>query len=225
MYDGGSNSTAMSVNTDTVSLYAQKAPLLDFNNTVAVVIANSARYGGTTYTHSGSQGINVSIVPVNPTYFSLIVEHEAGGHGFGNLADEYVDYNTLIPQSQANTLATEHTYGVFLNVDLTNDPTKVLWNHLFGLPNYNYVSTYQGGFLYAQGVWRPEDISLMNNLIKYLNAPSREVIVKRIMSLAGFTYSFADFQAKDVMQLTAATKSAALLFNESLQLGPPVIMK
>jgi hypothetical protein len=224
-YDGATTSSEMSANTNTCTLYALKAPVIDIDNTVAVVIANSTRYGGTTYIHSGLKGINISICPVNPTYFSNIVQHEAGGHGFGNFADEYVNNTGLIPQAQANIIITGHNNGILLNVDLTNDPTKILWNHFFGLANYTYVSAYQGGFLYALGVWRPEDNSLMKNNIRYINAPGREAIVKRIMSLAGFTYSFADFQAKDVMQLTATTKSAALLFDNSLQLAPPVFMK
>ena len=65
--------------------------------------------------------------------------------------------------------------------------------------------------------------SIMHANIKYFNSPSREIIVKRIMKLAGLTYSFADFMAKDVMELP--TKSAIVPMEESRQLAPPVIIE
>ena len=52
--------------------------------------------------------------------------------------------------------------------------------------------------------------------------PGREIIVKRIMKLAGFNYSFADFQAKDVMELTPTTRAASLTIDKSLILSPPI---
>jgi len=221
-YTGTGNSTAMSVNLTTARTYASKAPLLDINNTVAIVIANSTRYGGTTYIHGGSSGLNTSICPLPTYYASFIIQHEAGGHGFGNLADEYVTDNTAIPLSQINELLSSQYYGTFMNVDTTGNLTRVLWNHFIGLPKYSYVNAYQGGDLYSLGVWRPEANSIMVNDVKYFNAPSRELIVKRIMKLAGITYSFTDFQAKDVMELT---KAAILPMDKSLLLPPPVILK
>jgi len=100
-----------------------------------------------------------------------------------------------------------------------------LWKEFIGLANYSYVGAYEGADLYALGVWRPENASLMINNIHYINAPGRELIVKRIMQLAGMTFSFTDFQAKDVMELTAATKSAGLIIDKSKLLPPPVIIK
>ena len=224
-FSTGPIGTEMNINTTTCRNFALKAPILNIANTVAILIANSTQYGGTTYMHSGQDGFNVSICPINPTWFRNIVQHEAGGHGFGNLADEYVTNTSTIPQDQINILNYSHTIGVFMNVDLNNLANKTLWGHFIGLPKYSYVNAFQGGFLYSLGVWRPEDISLMTSNIHYINAPGREIIVKRIMSIAGQTYSFDDFQARDVMELSTATKAASLLFNKSLQLPPPVIMK
>ena len=222
-YTGSGNSTAMSVNLTTARTYALKAPILDINNTVAIVIANSTRYGGTTYIHGGSSGLNTSICPLPTYYASYILQHEAGGHGFGNLADEYVTNTSAIPLAQINELLSSQYYGTFMNVDTTGNLTRVLWNHFIGLPKYSYVNAYQGGDLYSLGVWRSEANSIMVNNIKYFNAPSRELIVKRIMKLAGITYSFSDFQAKDVMELS--TKDAILPMDKSLLLPPPVILK
>lgn len=217
--------TEITTNLATCSNYASKAPISDINNTVAILIANSTTYGGTTYIHSGFKGLNTSICPVTPYYFRGIIQHEGGGHGFGNLADEYVSNTGLIPQTEIDQLHGEQYYGVFMNVDVTNNLSNILWKQFIGLPNYAYVGAYEGADLYSQGVWRPESGSLMINNIHYINAPGREIIVKRIMQLAGMTYSFTDFQAKDVMELTPATKSASLIIDKSMILAPPVIVK
>ena len=218
-------STELSTNLATCTSYTLKAPIKDIGNTVGILVANSATYGGTTYIHSGSKGFNLSICPYAPSYFRGIVEHEGGGHGFGNLADEYVDNVGMIPQSEIDILHSDQSNGIFLNVDVTNNLSTILWNHFIGLANYSYVGAYEGADLYSLGVWRPESGSLMINNIKYINAPGREIIVKRIMQLAGLTYSFADFQAKDVMELTASTRAASLIIDKSKILPPPVRIK
>ena len=213
----------MTTNFTTCRTYTLKAPIINIDNTLAVLIANSTQYGGTTYMHGGTKGLNVSICPINAFYFRGIVQHEAGGHGFGNLADEYVNNFSPIPQSEIDILRAQQNYGIFLNVDLTDNLSNILWKHFISLPKYTYVGAFEGANLYSQGVWRSESNSLMINNINYINAPSRELIVKRIMKLAGLTYSFSEFQTKDVMELTA-TKSAAFI-DKSLQLPPPVIVK
>jgi hypothetical protein len=218
-------STEMTINLSTCRTYALKAPILDINNTVAIVIANSIQYGGTTYIHSGTVGLNTSICPIPANYFRGILQHEAGGHGFGNLADEYVENYSQIPQTEIDQLRSDQSYGIFQNVDVTNDLSNVLWTHFIGLSKYSYVSAFEGADLYSKGVWRPESGSLMINNISYINAPGREIIVKRIMKLAGLTYSFADFQAKDVMELTPTTKAASLIIDKSLILPRPIVIR
>jgi hypothetical protein len=216
-------SSEMTINQTACRNYTLKAPITDINNTVAIVIANSTQYGGTTYIHSGSGGLNISICPISSGYFRGILQHEAGGHGFGNLADEYVENDTQIPQSEIDQLRSDQSYGIFLNVDVTNNLSNILWKQFIGLTKYSYVSAFEGADLYSKGVWRPESGSLMINNINYINAPGREIIVKRIMKLAGLTYSFADFQSKDVMELT--TKSASLTIDKSLILPHPVVIR
>lgn len=216
-------STEMTINLSACRSYTLKAPVLAINNTLAVVIANSTQYGGTTYIHSG--GLNTAICPIPPSYFRGILQHEAGGHGFGNLADEYVENYTQIPQSEIDQLRSDQALGIFQNVDVTNNLSTILWKHFFGLSKYSYVGAFEGANLYSKGVWRPESGSLMINNIGYINAPGREIIVKKIMRLAGLTYSFAEFQAKDVMELTPTTRAASLIIDKSLILPRPVVVR
>ena len=132
---------------------------------------------------------------------SLIL-HESVGHGFGLLADEYVDYLSDdwqdIPDNKKNRLRLDHEQGLSLNVSLTNDPTKVYWSHLIGHPRYSYVGIYEGGHYYANGVWRSEYESVIRSSdCLYFNAICRELLVKRILELSGEGYSFEKFLQMD----------------------------
>ncbi len=220
--------TSMSTNTATCFTYAQKAPISNVNKTLVVLVANSTRYAGTCWLYSN--GAAVAICPLSnssyPYDFRGIIQHEAGGHGFGKLADEYTTTTGPITQSQSTSLKTWQTsYGHYLNVDLTSNLSTILWKHFIGQPNYSYVGAYEGAYYYTQGVWRSENKSLMINNINYISAPGRELIVKRIKSLAGMTYSFDDFKAHDVMELSASTKGEVLFFDPTKQLAPPVMIE
>jgi len=96
------------------------------------------------------------------------------------LADEYTNSNATIPSADKEELRWWQQWGFFMNVDLTDDLSKILWKHFIGEPDYSYVGAYEGGYYYAYGVWRPEVTSLMINNIPYINAPGRELIVRRI---------------------------------------------
>ena len=65
--------------------------------------------------------------------------------------------------------------------------------------------------------------SLMINNIRYINAPSREMIVKRIMSLAGQTYTFENFVSKDIKETAAATRRVTVI--PEMLLSPPILIK
>ena len=136
-------------------------------------------------------------------YLKSTVLHESVGHGFGLLADEYVDYLSddwqEISDSKKNRLKLDHEKGLSLNVSLTDDPTSVYWSHLIGHSRYPYVGVYEGGYYYASGVWRSEYESVMRSSRDYLyfNAISRELLVKRILELSGEGYSFEKFLQMD----------------------------
>src|SRR3989339_413107 len=227
-YNNPEPSTSMSTNNTLCFEYALKAPLSStLSETLITVIANSTRYAGTAYLYS--DGMAIAIAPVSdrpyPYDFRGVLQHEAAGHGFGKLADEYVTSSTTIPLSEQNNLRAWQNYGHFRNADLTNNLSTILWKHFIGDPLYSYVGAYEGAYYYAYGVWRPESGSLMINNIAYINAPSRELIVKRIKQLAGEPYSFADFKARDVKETGVLTKSAGIPFDKNMLLPPPVLIK
>lgn len=226
-YDNPST-TRMSIDRSVAFEYAQKVPLsADLTETQITVITNSSRYGGTSWSYSN--GMSISVVPVSnrdfPNDFRGLLQHEAGGHGFGQLADEYAENSSTIPESVKENLIKWQEWGFFKNVDLTDDPSTILWKHFIADSTYSYVGVYEGGYTYTSGVWRPESVSLMADNIQYINAPSRELIVKRIKKLAGETYSFEEFKRNDVREIHSLTKSSAVSTDESLKLLPPILIE
>ena len=92
------------------------------------------------------------------------------------------------------------------------------------MSGYESVSLYEGGCLYAQGVWRPEYISCMEDNRSYYNAPSREAIVRRICKASGTPFSMSSFTANDKVRsdnTRAAGTRAPELF---VPLAPPILI-
>ena len=145
-----------------------------------------------------------------PNDFRGIVQHEAGGHGFGKLGDESIFelgfIQTCICHYPPFLLGKAH--GWFDNLSLTGDMHKVPWAHLIYDSKYSdLVDVYEGGYFHARGVFRSEPNSCMRNKIPYFSTISRESIVKRIMKYAGEEYSFESFKANDVTGVSVSTKS------------------
>lgn len=134
--------------------------------------------------------------------FNYIFTHETVGHGYGLFGDEYTkqepSFQGEIPESEKRKLRNEQSSGLFLNLSLTDDPKSVYWSHLIGNSRYPYVGIYQGGYYYAKGIWRSEaQSSMFNQNYLYFNTICRELIVRRIMKLAGEEYTFEKFLEKD----------------------------
>ncbi|MEA5005772.1 MAG: BACON domain-containing carbohydrate-binding protein [Rikenellaceae bacterium] len=227
-YTGAGSSTSMSADNDACFDYGEAVPGVDLKKTLIVVVPNSTRYGGTCW--MWSTGESIALCPISgnafPYDFRGVIQHEACGHGFGGLADEYVNYDTAtITDEEKLSAQNWQANGFFGNIDFTNDLATIRWKHFIGVTGYSYVGAYEGAYYYGHGVWRPESSSCMITNIRYFNAPSREQIVKRIMTRSGGTYSFSDFQSKDVMQYTPPTKGGLIPFDKSKALARPVLVK
>lgn len=178
----------------------------DVSRTLIIMIENSEDYDGLCY--MWGDGSAVAIVPMStdpaPYDFRGIVHHEAGGHGFGKLADEYIYHNAFVQSCMCSccphldVISVYKAYGFYDNISITGDMHSVPWSHLIYDPQYsNTVDVYEGAFYHTRGVFRSEPTSCMNNNIPYYNAISREAMVKRIKKYAGEEYSFEDFKAND----------------------------
>ena len=148
--------------------------------------------------------------------------HEFGGHCFARFADEYW-YTT---DKGAEAYISEHRldgapyYGVphSLNISATyanpgydagsnGSSVKEGWQHLLDKRStlmsqnslYGRIGVFQGGDVSTLNRWRSERVSCMIDNRLYFSTFQRELIVKRIMALAGATFDATSFWAKDVI--------------------------
>ncbi len=196
-------------NTNDVFKYAMRMPTVNsgnLNQTLIVLTPNTTDYGGVT--SMWADGSAIAITPKSSDYYPYdsrgIVQHEAGGHGFGKLGDEYIYHNAFISSCQCFCCPHEEEFnaakanGWYENLSLTGKMHEVPWSHLIFNDKYSaVVDIYEGGFMHSRGVFRSELNSCMNNNIPYFSTISREAIVKRIKQYAGETYSFDEFVKND----------------------------
>jgi hypothetical protein len=184
----------------------------NINKMTVIIPINADVYAGTCAMYS--EGFSYSMCPVTmdtapgATYRELVA-HEAGGHGFPKLADEYIYYDQTYPANWKEESLAWKELGHLANIDFYADISKTTWRGFAGSSKYSMVSTYQGADLYSRGVWRPEYNSCMNDNVLYFNAPSRHAIVRRIKSLSGFDsdYTVAEFMAEDIVPAYPSTRT------------------
>lgn len=193
-------------NMDKCFEYACKAPIDNkIAETLVILIPNTTEYAGITYMYG--DGSAVAVCPMSadayPYDFRGLIQHEAGGHGFAKLGDEYIYTHYWIDECDCNNphdgdLRAGKARGWYRNLSLTGDVNLVDWSHLIFHPTYaNIVDVYEGGYFHTLNVWRSEPNSCMNNNIPYFNAISRQTIVERIKELAGETFNFDEFVTND----------------------------
>ena len=202
--------------------YACKVPSIttdNLNQTLIVLIENSNVYGGVTRMWGDNSAIAVcSIMRGNyPNDFRGVVQHEAGGHGFGKLADEYIYNGNFIDvcgcgEGHVKEFLQGQNNGWYQNLSLKSNIYEVPWSHMiFDSQFSNSVDMYEGGYFHARGVFRSEPNSCMNNNVPYFSAISREQIVKRIMEYAGEEYTFEKFKEKDNSAMGPITTTASTI--------------
>ena len=184
---------------------------IDHDNALAIVILNADKYAGTTYfgfMNPSNQKMTEFAIAYCPMVenaetdiFRQVLTHEAIGHGFAKLEDEYAyEDNGEIPEDEATTIRNlQSSYGWAQNVDFTQDTKKILWRKFLTDERYadEGLGIYEGGCTYTKGIYRPTENSMMNDNAAGFNAPSRKAIYDRVMKEGtgnAPTYeSFVDF--------------------------------
>lgn len=182
------------------------------NEALIIVIMNRNYYAGTCYmfqpvrTCDYGTGASISYFPLGTSDAMLgqIIRHEAGGHGFAKLGDEYF-YESMgtIPASEvASAKQMRSDWGWFKNVDFIGNENLVYWSKFINDTRYYFegIGAYEGAYTYYKGAWRPTYNSIMNDNTGGYNAPSREAIYYRIHKLAygsSWTYSYESFVTWD----------------------------
>lgn len=214
----------------------------EMDETLIIVVMNSDAYAGTCFmyypiglsTDYGS-GVSVAYFPKggDETIFAQLLHHEACGHGFSKLADEYA-YESMgrVPDTEiSSTLTQQNDWGWWKNVDFTNDLSAIRWNYFISDPRYanEGLGAYEGGMTYWSGVWRPTDNSIMRYNTGGFNAPSREAIYYRIHKLAygdAWQYDYEEFATYDAInRRTEAGAYGGVPYRHGEPLHPPVVVK
>lgn len=192
----GGNSTVIKGDDVSVQVYVGKVLKEEKKrNSLAVVVLNTSVYAGTTY--FGYQDGNgkfiefaIAYCPVIETleseHFRQVLVHEAVGHGFGKLEDEYVypdkgNVTTL----EIQRIRTMQANGWLQNVDFTASKDTVLWASFLTDSRYQneYLGVYEGACTYPKGAYRPSEDSMMNSNTCAFNAPSRKSLYEKVMKI------------------------------------------
>lgn len=194
--------------------YAMKVPgIKSRDNLLVTVLVNSRRHAGTSFLFSDHQtGVAyLSSMGNDPSVFGSTLRHEAGGHGFAFLADEYSQFAGAAPAEHiAEYNDAYKKYGWYSNVDFTNDPKTVRWSAFLADDRYKgEVGIHEGGALYEKGAYRPTPNSMMREGMEYFNAPSRWAIYQQIMKRSGESVSFDAFLNYDAVNRKASVNAAA----------------
>lgn len=222
----GGKSTAVSCDYQKVFDYALTVPGVNdetLRNTTVFLLVNIDAYAGTCMMEY--YGRSISMCPMGKSSFGPVVIHEGGGHGFGRLLDEYRYHSERYPDEEKENLKLWRDQDPYFgyNIDVTGELSKVHWKHYFDRPGYEAVGLFEGGDYYDSGVWRPEQVSCMDDNRAYYNAPSREAIVRRIMRASGETFKMEDFIKNDRVKSDPTTKASNYV-EAFVPFAPPVLV-
>lgn len=224
--------------------YASLAVEYDkLDNAVVIVAMNSDKYAGTCYTYNPAYnnnnygtGLSISYFPKggDAATFAQLLHHEALGHGFAKLADEYAyEHYGAVPESTVALHQEQQTnWGWWKNIDFTNDSSEIRWSRLLFDECYQYdgLGIFEGGLTYWTGIWRPTENSIMRYNTGGFNAPSREAIYYRIHKLAygdEWEYDYEKFVEWDAKNRKTAESPLLMPSRERIEnftpTHPPII--
>ena len=199
---GGCTMDRLLTETDEVFSYAiDKTPLTKENlwRSMIILVPNSEAYEGVT---EFKDGVPLAICPPSnrpyPQDARGVIQHEAGGHGFGRLADESIKYCAWPSDGTLKDIEDKQSWGWFQNIATTSRMQQVPWaDFIFDTRYSDYVDVYEGGYDYMRGIFRSEANSCMNYGIPYYNTISRLSIMRRIFDCARVGFSMDYFYEHD----------------------------
>lgn len=196
---GGSDATCFE--------YALKVDGIDLSESLVICIMNQKYYAGTCYMNTDNSAVAYFPLGYDDGMFTQLLNHEAVGHGFGKLLDEYennlgeIDVPTL-----DYFMNMSKPLGWGANVDVVSDPDKVQWKDFLTDVRYEAegLGVYEGALTFQYGAYRPSVNSIMRYNTGGFNAPSRYAIYRRIMEYAGVKeYDYETFAEYDQVNLAS----------------------
>ena len=202
---GGGNTAAYVADTAPV-INAVKAVVgsadAQYYRSIAILLINTDEAAGSTgypFRDSKSGWTNgyasfaIAVLAANSTGTNGLVKHEAGGHAFGRLADEYYTNGNTAGSSNKTDLSNWHAKGWYWNVNPSN--TGNYYKFTNSAYSSSEVSFIEGGWGYQYGMYRPTQGGMMQGSTGVFNAPSRHAIYHRIIteSEGESAYSWSKF--------------------------------
>lgn len=207
----GGGSTGISGDDQTIQKYVQYVKGIDINKTLVVVILNTTVHAGTTSWYMRedlSDGVELAIAycpiirSLESENFRQVLTHEAVGHGFAKLEDEYAyTEQGVMPYEEISSVLKMQSWGWAQNVDFTSDPSKVLWSSFLSDNRYTTegLGVFEGACTFIKGAYRPSEDSMMSSNTVGFNAPSRKEIYDKVMERGvGVTPAYEEFVTFDM---------------------------
>lgn len=206
---GGGNTAAYVDGTDKVTNAVKSAvgsSDAQYYRSIAVLLLNTSEQSGSTgypFRDYKSDFVNgyasfaIAVLAANSTGTNGLVKHEAGGHGFGRLADEYYSNGNTASLANKNDLSNWHAKGWYWNVNPSNSGNYYKFtNSAYSSAEVSYI---EGGWGYQYGMYRSTQGGMMNGSTGVFNAPSRHAIYHRIIteSEGANAYSWQKFLEYD----------------------------
>ena len=181
--------------------------------TIIILLVNTTEQSGTCWyskqgkvdaskVGDGIKSYAIAMLAADTMGASGLVKHEGGGHAFGRLADEYNWGGTADNAKKQNLANEQNNNGFYWNVSSTTGSSSP-WAHFIGRAGYEDVGYFEGAWGCSTGLYRPTENSIMLNNQGNFNAPSREIIYKRIIlqSEGAGSYNFNRFLEYDKRNL------------------------
>jgi hypothetical protein len=177
-----------------------------FYRSIAILLLNTDEQAGSTgypfrdYKSGFANGyasFAIAVLAANSIGTNGLVKHEAGGHAFGRLADEYYNAGTTASETNKTDLNNWHAKGWYWNV------TPRSYGNYYKFTTSDYDSSevdfIEGAWGYAYGIYRPTAGGMMQGNSGVFNAPSRHAIYHRIIteSEGVSAYSWSKFLIYD----------------------------
>lgn len=210
----------------------------NLSKSLIIMVANTTQYEGVTYMWRDGSAVAVCTRSdlAYPNDARGLIQHEAGGHGFGKLGDEYIYHQAFIQMcscidgcGHVEELNSNKALGWYRNLSLDGRYGNHEWRHLIFDSRYSdIVDIYEGGYFHSRGVYRSEVNSCMNNNVPYFSTVSRQAIVERIMDYAGEAFDFETFvsrDSRDVGQDFSRSTGVYDLDVKSIPTSAPIIKK
>ena len=204
---GGGNTAAYVADTAPV-INAVKAAVGSsdaiYYRSIAILLINTDEQAGSTgypfrdYKSGFANGyasFAIAALAANSTGTNGLVKHEAGGHAFGRLADEYYSGSNTASSANKTDLANWQAKGWYWNVTTSNSYYKFT-SSAYSSSEVGFI---EGAWGYAYGVYRPTAGGMMQGSTGVFNAPSRHAIYHRIIteSEGANAYSWSKFLIYD----------------------------